>query len=146
MTHAYYAGRLDERRIGELAPTVFATAAAGDPVARAIIDRLADELVDDGGRRSPAGRILVRRDPEVVLAGGVFRTDDAGVPRSAPRRLTAGIPGRPDRPARAPPVVGAALIGLDRLRRAARSIRRSRPGPGAGLDAWNATPVVVTPS
>src|SRR5207244_6229272 len=30
VTHAYYTGRLNEARIGELAPTVFATAASGD--------------------------------------------------------------------------------------------------------------------
>src|SRR5205085_11621915 len=34
VTHAFYSGRLDEDRVGDLAPVVFATAAEGDAVAR----------------------------------------------------------------------------------------------------------------
>ena len=74
---------------------------------------------------------LVRRDPEVVLAGGVFRTDDAGPSTTA--SAAGSPPAIPDaRIVRlsAPPVVGAALIGLDRLGR-----RLGGPGgrgPGEG--------------
>ena len=114
VTRAMYTGRIRERRVAELSPVVFAAAKAGDPVARSIVDRLVAELV-------AMARALIRRlhlsrlDPDVVLGGGVFRTDDqaffdalaAGIAEVAPRarvvRLTA------------PPVVGAALIGLDRL-------------------------------
>jgi N-acetylglucosamine kinase-like BadF-type ATPase len=114
VTRAMYTGRIPERRVAELSPVVFAAAKAGDAVARAIVDRLATELV-------AMARALIRRlhlsrlDPDVVLGGGVFRADDpaffdalaAGIAAVAPRarivRLTA------------PPVVGAALIGLDRL-------------------------------
>ena len=93
---------------------MFAAAAAGDAVARAVVDRLADELVVMAG--AMIRRLhLTRRDPDVVLAGGVFRTRvvqfyeriETGVAAIAPRarlvRLTA------------PPVAGAALLGLDRL-------------------------------
>jgi N-acetylglucosamine kinase-like BadF-type ATPase len=45
VTAAMYTGRIDERRIGELAPVVFAAASAGDGAARGIVDRLADEVV-----------------------------------------------------------------------------------------------------
>ena len=114
VTRSMYTGRIRERRVAELSPVVFAAAKAGDAVARSIVDRLAAELV-------AMARALIRRlrlsrlDPDVVLGGGVFRTDDqaffdalaAGIAEVAPRarlvRLTA------------PPVVGAALIGLDRL-------------------------------
>ncbi|MEY2503180.1 MAG: BadF/BadG/BcrA/BcrD ATPase family, partial [Verrucomicrobiota bacterium] len=51
-------------RIGDLTPIVFATAAGGDRVARAIIDRLADELAVMAAalaRRSG----LTTRDPAV---------------------------------------------------------------------------------
>jgi N-acetylglucosamine kinase-like BadF-type ATPase len=91
VTHAYYTGRLDGRRVGELAPTVFATAGAGDPVARAIIDRLADELATMAialARRAH----LVRRDPEVVLAGGVFRTDDRAFHDGLHERIQRVVP------------------------------------------------------
>ncbi|HET7473286.1 MAG TPA: BadF/BadG/BcrA/BcrD ATPase family protein, partial [Candidatus Limnocylindrales bacterium] len=86
VTHAYYVGRLDQARIGELAPTVFATAASGDAVARAIVDRLADALVTMAAALARRAG-LVRAEPEVVLAGGVFRTDDAGFHA----RLAAGV-------------------------------------------------------
>jgi N-acetylglucosamine kinase-like BadF-type ATPase len=116
LTKALYFERVSERRLSELAPLVFRAAVDGDKVARSIVDRLADELV--GMARALIRRLrLGRLDPDVVLAGGVFRTDEpgfqarleAGVHAAAPRarlvRLTA------------PPVLGAALIGLDRLAR-----------------------------
>jgi N-acetylglucosamine kinase-like BadF-type ATPase len=144
VTHAYYTGRLNEARIGELAPTVFATAAAGDPVARAIIDRLADELATMAialARRAH----LVRREPEVVLAGSVFRTDDKGFHDRLGSRIVAAIPDARVARLAAPPVVGAALIGLDRL--AGGTVDPAAEARvRAGFDKWNATPVVVAPS
>jgi N-acetylglucosamine kinase-like BadF-type ATPase len=144
VTHAYYTGRLDDARIGELAPTVFATAAAGDPVARSIIDRLADELATMATALARRAH-LVRHEPEVVLAGSVFRTEDDGFHERLRSRIGAAIPGARIVRLVAPPVVGAALIGLDRL--AGGTVdpaveARTR----AAFDAWNATPVVVTPS
>ncbi len=144
VTHAFYTGRLDERRVGELAPVVFATAGAGDPVARAIVDRLADELVTMAAALARRAS-LVRRAPEVVLAGGVFRTADTAFHD----RLVAGIrqrlPGARIARLAVPPVVGAALIGLDEL--AGGSVApRAEARIRAALDDWNATPVVVTPS
>ncbi|HEX2756664.1 MAG TPA: BadF/BadG/BcrA/BcrD ATPase family protein [Candidatus Limnocylindrales bacterium] len=144
VTHAYYSGRLDERRIGELAPTVFATAAAGDPVARSIIDRLADELATMAialARRAH----LVRREPEVVLAGSVFRTGDAGFHERLLTAIGAAIPGARVGRLTAPPVVGAALIGLDRL--GGGTVDQAvEARVRAAFDEWNATPIVVTPS
>ena len=144
VTHAYYAGRLDERRIGDLAPVVFATATAGDPVARSIIDRLADELATMAialARRAH----LVRRDPEVVLAGGVFRTADESFHARVREQITRAV--RDARVSRltAPPVTGSVLIGLDRL---AGGVTDSATEVRVrdGLADWNATPRVVTPS
>lgn len=144
VTKAYYDGRLDEDRMGDLAPTVFATARDGDAVARAIVDRLADELV--GMAAALARRAhLVRRAPDVVLAGGVFRTDD----EDFHARLAAGIE-RAVHGARlvrldAPPVLGAALLGLDRLAggsAAPAAEARAR----AAFGRWNDTARSVTPS
>jgi N-acetylglucosamine kinase-like BadF-type ATPase len=114
VTQAMYTERIPSRRIGELAPVVFAAAGDGDVEARRIVDRLADELV------TMAGAILrrlhlTRLDPDVVLAGGVFRTRDdpfrkridTGIAAIAARARVVGLS--------APPVAGAALIGLDRL-------------------------------
>ena len=114
VTSAMYRGLIPEERIAELSPVVFATAESGDEVARAVIDRLADEIVVMAG--AMIRRLhLARLGPDVVLGGGVFRTREplfhqrirAGVERIAPAarlvRLTA------------PPVAGAALLGLDQL-------------------------------
>ncbi len=144
VTHAYYTGRLDDARIGELAPTVFATAAAGDPVARSIIDQLADELATMATALARRAH-LVRREPEVVLAGSVFRTEDAGFHDRLRARIAAAIPGARIVRLAAPPVVGSALIGLDRL--AGGTVDPAVEATvRAAFDAWNATPVVVTPS
>lgn len=114
VTVEIYRDRLAGDRIRDLAPDVFAAATAGDAVARAILDRLADEVATMAV--AALRRVgLLRRDPPVVLAGGVFRAEDAafydridvGVVRHAPRASLARLD--------APPVLGAALLALDRL-------------------------------
>jgi N-acetylglucosamine kinase-like BadF-type ATPase len=114
LTMAMYDGRVAPRRVAELSPVVFAGAMDGDAAARAIIDRLADELVAMAG--AMIRRLhLTRLDPEIVLGGGVFRTTDA-VFRS---RIEAGVRAIAPRArlvrSSAPPVAGAALLGLDAL-------------------------------
>ena len=114
VTAAMYTGRIAETRIGEVAPVVFAAAGAGDAVARAIVDRLADELVVMAG--AMIRRLhLSRRDPEVVLAGGVFRTTEAGFIQRIAIGVEAIAPKARLVRLTAPPVAGAALLGLDRL-------------------------------
>ena len=127
LTDALYSERIDETRLRELAPSVFAAAAKGDAVAREILDRLADELALMA--IAIIRRLhLTRKDPDVVLAGGIFRAHDAqflnrlagAVHRVAPRaRLV---------PLRTRPVLGAALLGLEELGRpdpaALRRLRR----------------------
>lgn len=114
LTVALHRGRIAWSRHREIAPLVFAAATAGDPAAREIVDRQADEIV--AWAAAAIRRVRLRRlDPDVVLAGGVFRSEDpafyarieAGVRAAAPRArlVRLGVP----------PVVGAALIGLDRL-------------------------------
>ncbi len=138
VTHAYYAGRLDQDRIGDLAPVVFRTAGAGDPVARAIIDRLADELATMAtalARRTG----LLRRQPDVVLGGGVFRTDDVRFDDRLRERIGTAIMGARVVRLGSPPVLGAALLGLDHLApggtAAPEAVERAR----ADLDGWSAT-------
>jgi N-acetylglucosamine kinase-like BadF-type ATPase len=114
------AGRVEWRRLGELAPLVFG-AAETDAAAAAIVDRLAVECADFV--RAAANQLQVGDDEvEVVLGGGLLQSGNG--------RLLAGIeaglreigPGLSMRVARSRPIVGAALHGLDRL--------------GAGLDAY----------
>ena len=114
LTLELYSGRLDSDRLRELTPLVFAAAADGDAVATAIVDALADEVV--AWARAIIRRLhLTRRDVPVVLSGGVFRTTSepffarirSGVASVAPGALVERLD--------APPVLGAALLGLDRL-------------------------------
>jgi N-acetylglucosamine kinase-like BadF-type ATPase len=114
LTAAFYRGRVAAHRVGELAPVVFATAAAGDAEARAIIDHMADEVVAMAG--AMIGRLrLARLDPEVILGGGVFRTDEAGFHERIRTGIAARAPRATVRRLEAPPVAGAALLGLDAL-------------------------------
>ena len=111
VTVAIYRGRLLEERLGDLAPDVFA-AAATDAVARAIVDRLADEVVTMA--TATIRRVhLVRRKPPVVLAGSVFRTDDELFHRRIRDGVAARAPGARIIALDAPPVLGAALLALD---------------------------------
>jgi N-acetylglucosamine kinase-like BadF-type ATPase len=136
VTAAMYTGRIPEKRIGILSPVVFAAAEAGDAVARGIVDRLADEIVASAG--AMIRRLhLTRRDPDVVLGGGVFRTReplfwerlDAGIAAIAPAARLVRLS--------APPVAGAALLGIDLLvgRTASMAVGAS---VRAAIGAWDA--------
>jgi N-acetylglucosamine kinase-like BadF-type ATPase len=145
VTHAFYSGRLDERHVGNLAPIVFATATAGDPVARSVIDRLADELVVMAAALARRTH-LVRRDPEVVLGGGVFRTDDGDFHRRVRAGVTAAIPRASVVRLASPPVLGAALLGLDGLADTGEVDPLAADRARTDLDRWSATARVAMPS
>jgi len=112
VTRAIYMGRISERRLDELPPIVFDAAAGGDGVAIGIVEWLAGEAV--GLARSAIRQLhLSRLDVEVVLSGGIFRTRygafheriRTGIRAIAPRAKVIRL--------EAPPVLGAALLGLD---------------------------------
>jgi N-acetylglucosamine kinase-like BadF-type ATPase len=124
---ALYLGRIDEVELSELAPTVFAEAAAGDAIALDLVHRQADEIVLMAGAAIRKLR-MADLDPDVVLGGGIFRNGwhpfferiEAGITEVAPRarvvRLTA------------PPIVGAAMLGLDQVGAGPAAHRRARAG------------------
>ena len=114
MTRAIYDGRIPEERVLELAPMVFTAARAGDGVARELLDGLADELATMA--IAMIRRVgLVRREFDVVLAGGVFQNrDDAFLARLS-GSVRAVAPNANLAPLHSPPLVGAALLGLDRI-------------------------------
>ena len=124
VTLAIYRGRLDEARLRDLAPDVFVAATEGDAVARAILDRLADEVV--AMAVAALRRLhLVRRQPSVVLAGGVFRADDPAFFHRIGDGLSRDARGTRIVRLDAPPVLGAALLALDQLDRADRATAAS---------------------
>jgi len=111
---AVYTGDLSYARLFELAPVLFAAAASGDAPARGAANLLADEVV--AFVTAAATRLGVTdMTVEVVLGGGVFGTDDAqfhdriatGIHSLVPEAIVVHLD--------APPVLGAALIGLDHL-------------------------------
>jgi len=111
---AVYTGKLDSHRLSEGAPLVFQAAAAGDHLAQELIDQMAQEIVVTANAAVQRLR-LSERDVHVVLGGGVMRAADAkliatittGIRRQAPQARILHL--------EAPPVLGAALIGLDDL-------------------------------
>ncbi len=113
VTRRIEAGTLAHLRLAELSPVVFAAAGSGDSVARSILDRQADELV--AMARAIVTRLhLTRLAPTVVLAGGVFESRDAMFDARVVDGIRAIAPGATVRRSDALPVMGAALLGLDR--------------------------------
>ncbi|MEV6571169.1 BadF/BadG/BcrA/BcrD ATPase family protein [Streptomyces sp. NPDC051577] len=114
LIEALHLGAAPQRRTHELVPVLFAVAAAGDPVASAIVDRQADEVV---AMASVALRRLdlLGEEAPVVLGGSVLA---AGHPRLN-GRIRAGLAERAPLARMsvivAPPVLGAGLLGLDAL-------------------------------
>lgn len=136
LTRAIEAGSIAQARLRELSPLVFGAAAAGDAVARSIVDRLADELVVMA--EAIIRRLgLTRRRPTVVLAGGVFAADDEAFETRIRDGVTAVAAGADVRRSKALPVLGAALLGLDRHDgRSAVDRRAAEARLRAGLGAW----------
>jgi N-acetylglucosamine kinase-like BadF-type ATPase len=114
LSRAIYEGRIPARRLEELAPIVFDAAAGGDRVARGIADRLADELVVMAAAIARRLRVA-RREVDVVLAGGIFRTTDSGFYARLEDGLRRRMPHARAVRLQARPVLGAALLGLDEL-------------------------------
>jgi N-acetylglucosamine kinase-like BadF-type ATPase len=113
VVEAIYLGRIHEDRVLELPPLVFAAAAAGDRAAAEIVGRQADEVVTMA--TAAIRRLgLAARDVDVVLGGGLFRSDDPAFLARIRAGITAVAPAATLRQVTAPPVVGAALLGLDR--------------------------------
>jgi N-acetylglucosamine kinase-like BadF-type ATPase len=114
LTNALYFGHLDPDRLRALSPLVFEVAGEGDRVAVSIVDDLADEVVAWAG--AMIRRLhLTRSDVSVVLSGGVFRTTHAPFFARIRSAVAAVAPAAQVEPLHAPPVLGAALLGLDRL-------------------------------
>ncbi|MFF3498159.1 N-acetylglucosamine kinase [Streptomyces sp. NPDC003247] len=114
LIEALHLRRLPPARRHELAPVLFATAAGGDGVARAVVDRLAEEVVTMAVVALTRLDLLEEETP-VLLGGGVLtaghrRLDDRvreSLAVRAPRAVVGVVRERP--------VLGAALLGLDRV-------------------------------
>jgi N-acetylglucosamine kinase-like BadF-type ATPase len=113
LIEALHLERIAPARRHELTPVLFATSDAGDAVARAILDRQADEIV--ALATVALGRLdLLDEEADVVLGGGVIAARHPYLMDALTRRLTARAPKARPHVVTAPPVLGAALLGLDR--------------------------------
>jgi N-acetylglucosamine kinase-like BadF-type ATPase len=146
LTRAIEARTIPQGRLRELSPVVFRAAAEGDAVARAILDRQADELV--AMATAIIRRLsLTRRRPDVVLAGGVFGAHDPIFETRIRDGILGVAPGATVHRATAVPVLGAALLGLDWLARqdgpgrmSAEARHATEARVRASLGAWRPTP------
>ncbi|MFI0896819.1 N-acetylglucosamine kinase [Streptomyces sp. NPDC020983] len=114
LIEALHLGTLEPGRKHELTPVLFATSDAGDPVARSILARQADEIT--ALAVVALGRLgLLDEEAEVVLGGGVMSARNPYLMDTLTERLGARAPKARTRVVTAPPVLGAALLGLDQL-------------------------------
>ncbi len=116
-----------------LVPLLFRVAAQGDPVARRVVDRQAEEIV---AMASVALRRLGLLDAPaaVVLGGSVLAARHPQLMDGVAARLASVAPKAVPQVVTAPPVLGAALLGLDRVGGGAGAQDRLRAhfGPPAG--------------
>ncbi len=136
---AVYTGTLEYGRLFELARVCLDAAAGGDAEATAAVDFLADEVALMA--TAAIGRLGVEAGPvEVVLGGGVFDTTNHAFTGRVETAIRGDAPRAVFRRLDAPPVLGAALLGLDvvgapaaaeeRLRATAPRAADPVPGPG----------------
>jgi N-acetylglucosamine kinase-like BadF-type ATPase len=114
LIQAVHLGELSEEQCLSLTPLLFEVAERGDAVAAAVVRRQAEEVV---ALASTAIRRLGAVDEpiDVVLGGGVLTAGHVGLLGEITRRLAEEVPHAVPRVVAAPPILGAALLGLDRI-------------------------------
>src|SRR5262249_42504306 len=132
LAEAIHHKQIATKRIGELPRVVFAEAAY-DEVAKEIVQHLADEVV--ALARVALQRLDLTHEPvEVLLGGGLIRGN--GTLESA---IETGLREVGDavtvRNTESPPIVGAALLGLDELGAGAQAQDRIRRELGEAVAA-----------
>ncbi|WEO97393.1 BadF/BadG/BcrA/BcrD ATPase family protein [Streptomyces sp. FXJ1.172] len=125
LIEALHLGHVGHDRRHELAPVLFATADGGDPVARAIVARLAEEVTVMATVALTRLDLLGEQTP-VLLGGGVLTAGHALLDDAVRDLLAARAPKAEVRVVTASPVLGAALLGLDRLAADTRARERAR--------------------
>lgn len=131
LIEAVHLGRLSEADCMELTPVLFAVAAEGDEVASDLVRRQAEEVV--ALAVAAMRRLDVLGEPiPVVLGGGVLTAGHAQLMDEIERRLADAAPLAEPRVVRTPPVVGAALLGLDRIGASTEVRARLRASFAAG--------------
>jgi N-acetylglucosamine kinase-like BadF-type ATPase len=124
LARALHAREIAWDRLGELAPLVFEVADA-DRAAGEIVDRQAEEIV--AYVRAALQRLgLAGEEVEVILGGGVLQAGNARLLDGIEAGLQEVGPRLVVRVARSRPIVGAALLGLDRIAAEPEAYERAR--------------------
>jgi N-acetylglucosamine kinase-like BadF-type ATPase len=114
LVEALHLGTISADRLHEAAPVLFAAAADGDPVAASVVRRQAKEVV--ALAVSALRRLDLLEEPvDVILGGGVLTAGHALLLNSIDEGLALGAPKARARVVGSPPVLGAALLGLDAI-------------------------------
>ncbi|MFJ9058931.1 N-acetylglucosamine kinase [Streptomyces sp. NPDC102409] len=125
LIEALHRGLIPAGRRHELTPVLFATSAAGDAVASALVDRLAGEVVSMA--TVALGRLgLLAEEVPVVLGGSVLAARHSRLDEGIARLLSERAPKAVVQVVAEPPVLGAALLGLDHTGAPAGAHRRLR--------------------
>ena len=122
---------IPQNRVAELSPLTLA-AAAGDEVAREIVDRQAAEVVTMAVAALERLGLTGER-ADVVLGGGVLQSGNERLLRGVEAGLRAAGPHLCMRVASSPPIVGAALLALDELSAGPEAQARLRAEIGAAV-------------
>jgi N-acetylglucosamine kinase-like BadF-type ATPase len=114
LIEAVHLGELSEERCMELTPLLFSVAESGDEAAAGVVRRQAEEVV---ALAATAIRRLDALDSpiDVVLGGGVLTAGHPLLIDDISRLLADQAPLAVTRVVQAPPIVGAALLALDRI-------------------------------
>ncbi|XMN08998.1 N-acetylglucosamine kinase [Streptomyces griseobrunneus] len=125
LIEALHRGTIPLARRHELTPVLFATAAAGDPVATAVVEQQAEEVVAMASVALTRLGLLEEAAP-VLLGGSVLAARHPQLNDRIAELLSARAPKAVVRVVSEPPVLGAALLGLDRTGAAPEVHRRLR--------------------
>ncbi|GGV12184.1 kinase [Streptomyces griseoflavus] len=125
LIEALHLEHLPRARRHELTPVLFATAAGGDEVARAIVERQAEEIVVMAVVTLTRLSLLDEETP-VVLGGSVLAARHPLLDDRVHELLAERAPKAAARVVTASPVLGAGLLGLDGLAAPASAHRRLR--------------------
>ncbi|MDJ0463620.1 BadF/BadG/BcrA/BcrD ATPase family protein [Streptomyces sp. H27-C3] len=125
LIEALHLRRIDEKRKHEITPVLFAAGAAGDRVALSVIHRQAEEVV--AMVTVALGRLdLLDAEAPVLLGGSVLAARHPELNDRITALLADRAPKAVAGVVTAPPVLGAALLGLDHVSAPAESHLRLR--------------------
>jgi N-acetylglucosamine kinase-like BadF-type ATPase len=129
VTIGIHKGKIPDDDLIGLAPILLRAADEGDPVARTVVSRLADEISVMAITAMRRLGLTALATP-VVLGGGVLTAGNSLLVSGITRQLAEAAPAAEVRVIDVPPVAGAALLGLDHVNAPPAAAARLRAAYG----------------